>query len=267
MALPSVADSGSIRFESLLHGENVMSALRHLTISVVGSAASENIIRGILDRSNDFKELHFRLRSHLPNDELQLPPTLVQTQSLGLFPLSLATNLTIHGYRFGYRGSGLWVVCFPLLRALAVVDCCSAHHFFRDLQATQFPDLSALMITGHSLLMSDILKSFIEGIKPLRELILVGAGVSISDATLLTNHADTLELLSLGRGPEDEDSTVYLLSGEEMIAMFSSLTALRHLNLCITGDSVIDTRGNIQLVSTSVQNAVVSWNDLPKAMC
>jgi hypothetical protein len=259
MALPSISEPYSFNFDGFLRGDNMLSALRHVTISVVGTKISGNAMHGIIKRLVDVKELHFRFCPSKYEDELQVPTALVRTTPMGHCLLSMATNIAFHDYRFGYLGPGLETISFPLVRALALVNCQGARYFFDQLQANQYPSLSALMITGDSYLPMYHIQSSLREVTSLRELILDGSSAEISDAAFITDHADTLELLSLVRGFEQVKRPVFgKLSNEQIDAMFSSMTKLRHLCLSIRGHSLISLQGSMSTFNKASGVTLVS---------
>jgi hypothetical protein len=257
MALPSISEPYSFNFDRFLRGDYVISALRHVTISVVGSKMADNAMRGILKRLVDVKELHFQFCPIEYEDELQLPLSLVRTPCKGRCLLSMATDITMREYRFGYRGSGLEAISIPLLRALALVNCDRAHYFFDQLRGSQYPYLSALMVTGGSYLPMSRIRSFLREVTCLRELIL-GPTVDISDATLLTNHTDTLELLSLVRQHCAMNLPIFQMSSEQIGATFSSFTTLRHLCLSSHKASWIYPHGRREIFDEALGIGLVS---------
>jgi hypothetical protein len=112
------------------------------------------------------------------------------------------------------------------------------------------------MVTGHGMVIMAWLKNFIRDIPSLRELILDSESLSITDAALTTTQADTLELLSLGWS--HEHSQVPHLPVSQICTMFSTLTALRHLHLCIQSCAIVGTNGSITSSNEVLREILVS---------
>jgi hypothetical protein len=168
----------------------------------------------------------------------------------------MATRITIRGYEFSYLGSGLEPISVPLLRALAIGNCNSALGLFDRLEANRCPSLSALMITDVSYFPMNVFQRFLKKIRSLRELVLCS---EITDFTVITDHAATLELLSLVRKSPHVNLELLSMPHDYIHAMFSSLTALRYLCLSSGNHLIIRTDGRMENLSGTLQITLVSW--------
>ena len=222
-------------------------------------SSSAEVVRGIVQRSANLNHLHFRL---LPSDDLgaqRVPSTLLRTLPSEPSLLSLATNLTIHGYRFEYGESYLDSVSLPALKALAVVSCRREDLLFIGLSAIRMPDLHAIMVKGCPMYSTSALEHFVASVASLRELVLHGESFAFDDGGSIMQHADTLELLSVRRKRSDLEYSPLSRTPQTPDTILRSLTAVRHFSIYLLGTTLVGPRGDIVLFSEDLDKMLVSW--------
>jgi hypothetical protein len=144
---------------------------------------------------------------------LRRSPTLTQldlhfTNASGFFQSSrraprkqdlftVATRLTLHGCEFLYGLFRADVISCPSLRAMSVKNWRNNRVFINKLKLDELPFLRALSIKTRDYNAGDSLINLIRSLSSLRELIIRGPCVSFGDGSIIRQHADTLEILSL----------------------------------------------------------------------
>jgi hypothetical protein len=233
VTLPNVNRTHNIRCRDFIGQSTTLQALHHVTFTVISTSSSDQGLRDIVHMSPNLSNIHIRLSSAGTEGYYRLPAAILLDHLGRPCMLSMVTRLTLEGCQFSYRGSILSNVSFPTLRALAIVHCTNEENVFNGLAATQCPQLKALMVKGSTTVMTRYRDAFLKGLQSLRELILDGDETNFDDALTLSQHANTLELLSIHRGGGDRQSSVFLGGEQDRIQALSSLEALRHLSMYV----------------------------------
>jgi hypothetical protein len=240
LLLPYIHGPGGVIFDSFFQEKKTFSNLRYVTFDIVPLAIAVRVISSII-RMLCTSKLHFRLLTFGAEDR----SILLRRPSVSRL-FSVATTLTFQDCDFRSGGIYFGHISLPCLRALALIDCLDACLFFYVLQATCFPQLSAFMFEGESLLMVNPLQDFIKNLASLRELIICGILVTWCDPGIINSHANTLELLVLSR--EDND----------LKTMLYPLTAIRHLCLSFGEFLAVGRQGKLAKSQSGVQALLVS---------
>jgi hypothetical protein len=237
VTLPNVKRTYNLRCRDFIGQSTTLLALHRVTFTVMSSSSSDRDMRDIMHMSPNLKDIHVRLPSTEAERRYQLPVSILSSHRGRPCLLSMVTRLTFESCKFGNRGSILRNVSFPALRALAVVDCTSEYQIFNGFDATQCPQLTALMVKGSNSLMTEDREHFLKGLHSLRELLLDGEGSHFKDTSSLTQHANTLELLLIHGTYYGRQNSVF--SGTEQVrtAVLSSLKAIHHLSIYIGADN------------------------------
>jgi hypothetical protein len=263
--IPCVQDSININLQKLMGYDDLLNNLRSIQFTIATSAICGETIQTIVQRSKHLAELSIRLIPSDPSTLEKVPPHLYQSSPSGPSLLSLATKLTIKGYRFSYESLALRTMSLPALRALAIVDCGQSHFFWNNLQAASFSGLSALMVRGSELCIDIDVMAFIRESRDLRELILEGKYINFGDYTTLANHVSTLEILSIRKFSQGSEYPPFRRTGE-MAVVLSSFTALRHLSICVGGIHRLLPTGSIKDSNRNLDDTLVRSKPLPLSL-
>lgn len=237
--LPQIHGFSTARLDEFLLPGSASFRLRHVTFVVTSCPTYIGHLSSLIRRSPQLKQLHAQDSYHGNDSELHSSSLSRSGQQPRLSLLAFATRLTIHGYKFCWNMHNLRGASFPALRALAVVECYGVRDLFRRLNPKQMPKLDAFMGTGGDLGLDDSHWVFIQGLSTLRELILDAPHVELNGIATLALHSDTLELLYFRQqGPSCEMSP-FSKPHRDMETLFSSLTALRHLRICVAQGTLL----------------------------
>ncbi|KAF1938577.1 hypothetical protein EJ02DRAFT_514441 [Clathrospora elynae] len=234
VSLPAVSRPINIQRTAYLPASSKLRNLRDITLRLSSGTTFDGQLSTIVRKSPNLEQLHLRFSSLGDEHPHRIMDTLAAGVSSKHDMFSLATNLTLQGYVFRLSLSGV-LISFPVLRALAVVDCSQDDYLFRELKPKKFPRLVALMIKADcdadaSFLSGSFLTAFIRGLRCLRELVIHNGDVWFDDGSDILPHAETLELLSIkGSGDRSAFSEVAGDQGN----LLGSFTALRHLGFFI----------------------------------
>jgi hypothetical protein len=134
---------------------------------------------------------------------------------------------------------------FPVLRAMALVNCCNDRNLLRHLEAKVCPKLDALMVTGQATGMSANYGDFLLRLNPLRELVLVGADCFGVETTGLFPHVESLELLCIHASMDGSDIEAFYFDTSTTADMLDRLINLRHWSSHVSTSSTLDENGHI----------------------
>jgi hypothetical protein len=193
VGLPNIRGSSGISIIEYLPVALMFHKLRNITLQLSNSNGSNDVSSAILQKSPNLDSIHLRLptQNDRPTSCVFTVPKYAPRSWVALF--SMATRLTIIDYDFRHVSVSVSMPTFPVLRALAVVDCQSVFHFQYQVSPKQYPRLRALIITAKKHICGELLAHFIAGLSCLRELVVYGRDLYFDDASSLRLHARTLD--------------------------------------------------------------------------
>jgi hypothetical protein len=149
-------------------------------------------ICNIVRRSLRLQYLHLRFVISNESTGINILRILAGGSTMKQNLFSVANRLTFHGHNFSEGADTVINTSFPALRALALIDCNWAHNLLDQFEPKEFLVMDALMIKTQDCIYLQNFKSFVRGLKRLRELIFCGKFVYLTDGLTLVQHADTL---------------------------------------------------------------------------
>lgn len=171
--------------------------------------------------------------------------------------LSCATSITLQGYDFAHMADWETVPSFPVLRALAVINCRHDYYLLQSLKAKTVPKLDSLMVKTPISGSTTRYGSFIEYLNPLREFILVGHFTFGLELTGLLPHTKSLELICVHNHIGINQYTVFEFGNDSTDSIFEALENLRHLSCYVDGTSFIDQHGHEFSMATDLSRYLV----------
>jgi hypothetical protein len=229
--LPAVGGATGVNFDDYLVASWKLRNLRNLTIQLLPNTTFDTQMHTFVRKSSNLEQLHLQYSPSPDGNSYQSFMHVTGRVSHKGALFTLATRMTFHGYDFRAYNSGSIVRSFPALHAMSMVDCLGIDYAISHFDPAGVPCRVVLMLKIKSTVSASYISRFICGLSCMRELIVHGSRISLRDGSLLTPHADSLQLLSL---PEISGHARMNLEKDSFNIVFDSMTALHHL--CVFTD-------------------------------
>jgi len=221
LQLPEVVGPPNISLMDFIPSNRIFPDLQHVRLHPSSEPTLDAELSQVVRRSPASTQLDL----HFTNANVFLASRSAPSKR-DLF--TVATRLNLHGCEFSYHIFSAGTVFFPSLRALSIKDCQDSRYLLADLNPNELPFLEALSYTAKEYLGDPPLISFFRGLSNLRELLVRVPGLSLGDGSVIRQHAETLEILSLCCTTGGSSTSEFNATND---ALFFTLSRLRHLNL------------------------------------
>ncbi|KAI8941118.1 hypothetical protein NX059_002356 [Plenodomus lindquistii] len=227
LSLPRLSGEGAFDLQGYQRPIAIKRNINALTIYYCADSACHRYLDWLTNELSDPKELHLWFSSSATGHPWQRDVSRSFFKPLKCDLFKVTSKLTLSGYAFGDVTPSGGRISFPVLRALAIVDCEDVGLFCLMVPGNSFPSLTALKLESKSLTFTVHELEFIHGFPNLRELLVHGEIVHIADGSELFPEAGDLELLSL----KNHDKHSVFWNKTEAAAAVTTLSALRFLSI------------------------------------